>query len=210
MHILLYVLLEQKHVESCFFKFDACHQTCYPKDVATTSPNQNKKKNYLYLLFAMKCHSICLHHYLCWLFSSQVWTMNPCPSTITQTQIQWLQNFQHMQLLKWHFSWLYSTHANDMYVYHKRVEVANICKVGMDLWSLAHFYLQINVVMLKTLTMLCCVKSFTTMLFMKELLLIQHYPYPSFWQTRCYCALVPCHFVPMVIKDLNMCVKAVG
>jgi hypothetical protein len=34
MHLLLFVLLEQKHVELCFFTFDACHQTCYHKDVA--------------------------------------------------------------------------------------------------------------------------------------------------------------------------------
>jgi hypothetical protein len=29
-----YVFLEQKHVQSCFFKFDACHQTCYQKNAA--------------------------------------------------------------------------------------------------------------------------------------------------------------------------------
>jgi hypothetical protein len=89
--------------------------------------------------------------------------------------------FSTYVLLKWHLSWLYSTHANDMYLYHKRVEVANICKVGMDLWSPAHFYLQTNAIMLGTLTMLCCVESFIAMLPMKELLfMVQHYPYPSF------------------------------
>jgi hypothetical protein len=44
------------------------------------------------------------------------------------------------------------------------------------------------------------------MLPMKELLLmVQHYPYPSFWQTWCCYAPMPCHSIPMAIRDLNMC-----
>ncbi len=74
---------------------------CYQKDVATKSPNQNKKKNYLYFLFAMKCHL----------------TYSPLPILaifITSVDCEPLSicnhpnidivvvKFQHMQLLKWH------------------------------------------------------------------------------------------------------------
>jgi hypothetical protein len=61
MHLLLYVLLGQKHGESCLLKFDACHQTCYHKDAAKNMlplhlQIKNNKKNCLYLLSTMKCH----------------------------------------------------------------------------------------------------------------------------------------------------------